>query len=327
MFRLKLLQLTYLCMAQLLNGPTTPPPQASPPQEDAPVTVLGKIPPNTIIVKGAEPSASDRSTPLPEDGAVSKNIYNNRYLGLTLPLPTDWTEAYKGPPPSDSGNYVLAQLIPASSFKGPIKGTVLITAQDMFFTLTPTHNALELINFSKEHLPSYYVVERPPTQLTIAGRSFVRFDYKSEVAGLHWYVLATQIRCHTVQFVYTSQDTKLLESLIENMNRMEMRSDAPACVANYATTAANIVYKVDPVLTDHRFNAVPVRIIIDKNGRVQHVHVISAFPDQAQKITDALMQWTFKPYVRDGKAVEVETGMMFRAAIPGQQTTAATTND
>jgi hypothetical protein len=318
MFRLKFLQLTFLCMAQLINGPTTPPPQAPPPS-DAPVTALDKIPPNTIIVKGAEPSASDRSTPVPEGGAVSKNIYNNRYLGINLPLPSDWTEAYKGPPPSDSGSYVLAQLIPAASFKGPVKGTVLISAQDMFFALNPAHNAMEMITFSRDHLPSYYEVERPPTPLTIAGRSFVRFDYKSPVAGLHWYVLATQIRCHTVQFVFTSQDTKMLEGLIENMNRMQAPAGtSPVCIANYAVPA-NIVSKVDPILTDHRFNAVPVRIIIDKNGRVQHVHVISAFPDQAQIITDALMQWTFKP-----KEVEVETGIMFRSANTASRTTLST---
>ncbi len=316
--------MTVVAQAPLLNGPTTVPPQAVPPS-DSPQTPADMIPPNTIIVKGAEPSASDRSTPVPEDGAVSKNIYMNHYLGITLPLPSDWTEAYKGPPPSDSGNYVLAQLIPAASFKGPVKGTVLISAQDMFFSLTPTHNAMELITFSKDHLPSYYEVEHPPAQLTIAGRSFVRFDYKSPVAGLHWYVLATQIRCHTVQFIFTSRDTKLLDTLIENMNRIELRADAPACIANYAVPA-NMVYKVDPILTDHRFNAVPVRMIIDKNGRVQHVHVISAFPDQAQIITDALLQWTFKPHVRDGKAVEVETGMMFRSANTASRTT-VTTND
>src|SRR6266852_4804597 len=98
MFREKFLQLTFLCIAvlligsskavaqaPLLNGSTTVAPKAPPPS-DAPETPLDKIPPNTIIVKGAEPSASDRSTPVPEDGAVSKNIYMNRYLAITLPL-------------------------------------------------------------------------------------------------------------------------------------------------------------------------------------------------------------------------------------------------
>jgi hypothetical protein len=50
---------------------------------------------------------------------------------------------------------------------------------------------------------------------------------------------------------------------------------------------------------------------------VQHIHFLSAFPDQARVITDALRQWKFKPYLRDGKPVEVETGVMFgRAAHP-----------
>jgi hypothetical protein len=57
-----------------------------------------------------------------------------------------------------------------------------------------------------------------------------------------------------------------------------------------------------------------VRIIIDKKGNVKHIHFLSAFPDQAKAITDALNQWKFKPYVRDGVPAEVETGIMFGRA-------------
>jgi hypothetical protein len=336
MFRRSLLQLAFLCVlvaavgspafAQLLNGSTNPSkPQAPPTDGDGlnvPPDAVEKIPRQTaILVKGAEPSASDSSTPLPEDGAVTKNIYQNRYFGITYPFPPVWAEPFSGPPPSDSGQYVLAQLTPDT--KSPVKGTVLITAQDMFFTPTPTHNALELVKFSKEHLPDYYEVERAPTELKIAGHNFVRFDYKSPVAGLHWYVLATQIRCHAIQFVFTSQDTKLLESLIDDMNRIQLPDDAnvtagkgggptPVCMPGYVT-AAHIVNKVDPVITDNRFNQIPVRIVIDKKGKVRHVHLLSAFPDQSAAITEALMQWTFEPLVRDGKPLEVETGILFRA--------------
>jgi hypothetical protein len=55
----------------------------------------------------------------------------------------------------------------------------------------------------------------------------------------------------------------------------------------------------------------PVRIIIDKAGAVQHIHFLSAFPDQVKVISDALHQWKFKPYLRDGKPAEVETGVLF----------------
>jgi len=62
-----------------------------------------KLPTETILVKGAWSSASDTSTPLPEGGRVSSNIYKNAYFGLAYPLSPDWTEKYSGPPPSDSG--------------------------------------------------------------------------------------------------------------------------------------------------------------------------------------------------------------------------------
>jgi hypothetical protein len=72
-----------------------------------------------------------------------------------------------------------------------------------------------------------------------------------------------------------------------------------------------VIQKVEPVSSDRRFNAIPVRIIISKEGKVKHIHFLSAFPEQSKAITDALMQWQFKPYLRDGKPAEVETGIMF----------------
>jgi hypothetical protein len=82
------------------------------------------------------------------------------------------------------------------------------------------------------------------------------------------------------------------------------------CEANYAREE-NMTSLTEPVFTERRFNPVPVRIIIDKLGNVKHIHFLSAFPDQSKAITDALLQWKFKPYRRDGEPVEVETGVLF----------------
>src|SRR5580658_3428220 len=90
-----------------------------------------KVPPG-ILVKGAWPSASDSLTPLPEGGTVSNNIFTNQYFDMSYALPPDWEEKYEGPPPSDSGRYVLAQISPAGTFKGPARGNILITAQTCF---------------------------------------------------------------------------------------------------------------------------------------------------------------------------------------------------
>jgi hypothetical protein len=216
---------------------------------------------------------------------------------------------------------VLAQITPGAGYKEPIRGTILITAQDMFFTPLPAANALEFVNYAKDNLQDDYKVELPPTELKIAGQSFRFFAYESPVAALHWYIAATQIRCHTVEIILTSRDTKLLEKLILDMNKMTLPAeanpttgtgggDSPVCIKDYATDE-HLIARSDPLATEHRFNPVPVRIIIDKEGKIKHIHFLSAFPDQEKAITAVLKQWKFKPYLRSGHPVEVETGIMF----------------
>ncbi len=286
-----------------------------------PAGQLTKVPEGVVLVKGARPSASDSVTPVPEGGNVTNNVFTNKYFGLTYSLPPDWRQKYEGPPPSDTGRYVLAQITPADTFKGPARGNILVTAQDMFFSQLPAANTVELINFEKDNLQADYKVELPPTQMKVADHSFTFFAYWSPAAELHWYVLVTEMRCHALQIVLSSRDTKLLENLMLDLNRMKLPPEAgvaegasgaavPVCLKEYARDE-NMIAKVNPVFTEHRFNPVPVRIIIDKEGKIKHIHLVSAFPDQAKAVTDALRQWKFKPYLRDGQPAEVETGIMF----------------
>jgi hypothetical protein len=285
-----------------------------------------QVPAGVLIVKGAWSSSSDSSTPVPEGGALSAQAYSNAYFGLTYPLPAGWIQKFEGPPPSDTGAYVLAQLEPAAEYKGKMVGTVLITAQDMFFTPSPAQNALELVRYSADHLEADYKVEQPAGEVQLAGHSFVRLAYESRATGLHWYVLATQIRCHTVQFVFTSRDPRVIKGLLQSMSTMTLSDpgaeggtgDTPVCVEDYAN-GANVLSRVDPFFTERRFNRLPVRLIIDTNGRVKHIHFISAFPDQEKIITDALTHWRFMPYTVNGQSVELETGILFgRVPQPGE---------
>jgi hypothetical protein len=271
----------------------------------------GPIPAGVILVKGAWPSATGSPIPLPEDGGIANNAYDSAYFGLAYPISRDWTQRYEGPPPSDSGYYVLAQIEPSNP-SGTSRGHVLIAAQDMFFALAPASNALELVNYYKDHLGDGYRVEGSPTTLSIANHDFVRLDYLSSAAGLHWHVLATEIRCHVVQFVFTGRSAEAMDRLIQNINVMTLPDDTlyPVCVKNYAT-AENLIERDDPVFTEPRFNPVPVRIVIDREGKVKHAHFLSAFPEQVRSISDALSRWRFKPYLSNGEPVEVETGLMF----------------
>jgi len=285
---------------------------------------VAKVPSGVILVKGAWSSANDQA-PVPEGGQVTDVAYNNPYFQLTFPLPQGWVKKYDGPPPSDTGYYVLTQLEPRDMVKGTIRGSMMIAASDLFFSPTKATNALQFVKFARNNLQGDYAVARDPTPVTLAGRSFVRFDYFSPVAGLHWDILATQIRCHVVQFVFTSRDTKLLDQLVDDMSKVKLTEDdaAPVCIKNYASPE-NVLERVDPIFSERRFNPIPVRVVIDKEGKIEHIHFLSAFPEQAKAITDALQQWRFKPCLSNGHPVEIETGILFGHA-PATQTRAALT--
>jgi hypothetical protein len=262
----------------------------------------------------------------PEAGAVTGHIYQNGYFGIGYSLPPQWTEGYKGPPPSETGYYVLGLIRPDGDFQGPASGTILLAAWDLFFVPRPVRNARELVTDMANNLSAVYNVEAPARQVELGGRSFVRLDYVAPVAGLHWRVLATDIRCHVFQFVFNSRDGALLERLISRLNdaaflehtaaaTSRQRETVPACVKDYAT-GANVLRKVDPAIVGPRFAEVPVRFIIGVDGKIKHIHVINAFPEQAKSVEKALVQWEFKPYLGDGVPAEVETGLLFRFSEP-----------
>jgi hypothetical protein len=274
------------------------------------------LPKNQILVKGATPASSDSTTPLPEQGAVTAGNYLNRYFGLAYPVPAGWTKQADGPPPSDGGSYVLSQFAIYDDKQERVRANVLLTAQDLFFSAVPAGSGAELVHALRDSLQSNFVVEPGPAEVTINGRTFTRLGYTAPVAGLHWRILSTDVRCHALRFTFTGTDTKLLDSAERAFSKLDLPApgnEASVCIPGYAS-GENVVEKTEPHLAGHRFNTIPLRILIDAEGRVKHVHVLSAFPEQTDEILAAVKTWRFKPYLQDGKPAEVETGMVFGLA-------------
>ena len=109
-------------------------------------------------------------------------------------------------------------------------------------------------------------------------------------------------------FTFTGTDAKLLDDAEKTLRDLRLGTDAPACVGDYGQQ--HVIAKATPQLTQ-RYNTIPVRVIIDAEGKVKHAHLLSAFPEQSEAILRALREWRFEPYVVNGKAVEVETGLVF----------------
>jgi len=251
------------------------------------------------------------TAPVPEEGRIAHGAYVNEYFDLSYPLPEGWTEGDPGPDASDAGYYVLHSLIP----KSELTATILIAAQDMFFAEKPNDNMAEMARDFRQAMSTVdgMTIDREPAGIKIEDRNFYRVDYSG--VGLYRAMFMTEIRCHAVSFNLTATSAALLENVALSIDGLSIYgkkpADFPHCVNNYAVPE-NLVKRVEPVPAGARFVPIPVRIIVDTSGTVKNIHVIHAGAEQRRNIEDALRQWIFKPYRVNGRAAEVETGLVFK---------------
>ena len=62
-----------------------------------------------------------------------------------------------------------------------------------------------------------------------------------------------------------------------------------------------------------------MKAIINKAGDVESLELISGHPMLVQAAMDAVKQWKYKPYLLNGKAVEVETQVTVNFTFSGGQ--------
>jgi hypothetical protein len=250
----------------------------------------------------------------PEDGTIADGSYASQYFSLTYRLPQGFTAGEAGPVPSQSAYYVLATSITQQSGLA----NILIAAQDMFFATDAKDSLADTVRDFQQavsHIAGM-AIDRDLTEVRVASHILYRVDYSG--VGLFRARLATELRCHVVSFNITTRDRDLLQRLTDNLDTdlSFAASDAsvpPPCVKGYAVDA-NILHKVAPLPVGPYFAPVPVRIIVGADGSVKHVHVIHATANQRRSIEEALPQWTFKPYMIDGRPSPIETGLVFKFA-------------
>jgi hypothetical protein len=266
----------------------------------------------SAMLPGAAASAGDDATADPEEGSVRDGIYTNPYFALSFPLPMGWRAGFTGPPPSLGGYYVLIAPLPGND-EG---ASLVVTAQDMFFAEPPLGGAMDFIeSVARSATASGMRLERAPSRVVIAGHDFARVDLSS--LGMTRIIFATELRCHVLSFALTASNPALLDGMVTSLAQARLPTGAvgerPRCVKDYATKA-NLLRRVDPRLAAPGFARIPVRLAIDGEGRVRHVHVIRASPEQRKVIAEALRQWRFRPHRDDGHPIAIETGLLLDAA-------------
>ena len=266
------------------------------------------------VLHGAMPSSRDArivQSANPEDGKVIGGVFVSDYFNLSYRLSDELTEGLAGPPPSQSGYYVLGTWTPKRDFAG----TVLVVAQDMFFAPAPSDDVKNVVAEFRQVMSAVdgMTIDREPAPVSVGGHPGYRIDFSG--VGLFRSTFAIEIRCHVVTFNLTSRDPESLASLAGSLDSLgsarknEVSDPVPECLKDYASE--NIVSRVEPEGVGAKAVSIPVRMIVATDGSVKHVHVIRASTAQRRNIEEAVRQWKFKPYVKQGHPAEVETGVMF----------------
>ncbi len=265
------------------------------------------------VLHGAMPSSHGAGvfqSANPEDVKVADGIFVSDYFDLSYRLPEGWTEGLAGPDPSQSGYYVLGTWAPKRDFAA----TVLVVAQDMFFAPESSDDVKNVVAEFRQVMSAVdgMTIDREPAPVSVGGHPGYRVDFSG--VGLSRSMFAIEIRCHVVTFNLTSRDPELLAGLVSSLDdldsvRKKTTDPVPECVRDYASE--NVVHRVEPDGVGAKAVSIPVRMIVATDGSVKHVHVIRASAAQRRNIEEALRQWKFKSYVKQGHPVEVETGMMF----------------
>jgi len=173
----------------------------------------------------------------PEDGKVIDGVFVSDYFNLSYRLSDELTEGLAGPPPSQSGYYVLGTWTPKRDFAG----TVLVAAQDMFFAPAPSDDVKNVVAEFRQVMSAVdgMTIDREPAPVTVGGHPGYRIDFSG--VGLFRSMFAIEIRCHVVTFNLTSRDPELLASLARSLDDLasvrkeEMSDPVPECLKDYAS--------------------------------------------------------------------------------------------
>jgi bla regulator protein blaR1 len=145
--------------------------------------------------------------------------------------------------------------------------------------------------------------------MTIRVRQELGFGRKVLLSALGLVTLAGPI---AVGLVHASVAGIASTAGTSAMAPSEQASGHPSAQASKEEMAGLLVKKVQPSYPEgarkgHIQGAVILRATISKDGDVENLQVVSGPPELTPSAIEAVKQWKYRPYMKDGHAVEVET--------------------
>ena len=92
----------------------------------------------------------------------------------------------------------------------------------------------------------------------------------------------------------------------------ELSSDQATLILSSKGAEKRLLYHVPPTLpkgatAQQLEGTVILKTMVDDTGKVQSVHLIEGNPALADAAVQAVKQWRYRPYVREGKSLPFQT--------------------
>jgi TonB family protein len=227
----------------------------------------------------------------------------------------------------------------------PYRNRVASSAVDASsLTATTQHFVSVFVNAEKSQQVDWELL-RDVFPVDLAGKHFFREDYKESSAGRTLYraFICTKFRGYFLGWTFAAGSPSELEESVNLLQGIKFSDEAalsdniprdrptgivggilgpaspqsqsgppPRVRVSRRVSEALLITKVQPKYPQDARKAgiqgvVVLQSLIDTNGNVKELKIVTGDPSLTSAASDAVKQWKYKPYLLNGQPVEVDT--------------------
>jgi TonB family protein len=281
-----------------------------------------------------------------ENGSIANNIYTNECLGLAVPIPVGWQldkqSGISEVRAKHSSPKSLTLLMLDKMADGSTVSKIALEADDAKAFAPSVQQFVSNTVQGRVGLdPEHRELMKNSSNVEYGGKSFFRSGYKQTRNGDSFYIglIYTKFRDYYLGLTIMAKTAEQVEEAEHSLGLVSFGDDNPnsKCVMRDGyPEAARLaqVHLVKGESRDLRIKTVPpdyppiarqarvqgivfLHAVIDKNGDIKDLTLISGHPMLAPAAMKAVKEWKYKRYVLDGQPVEVETQIEVAFSLSG----------
>lgn len=294
------------------------------------------------LVRGQQPNPPH--SPRFDQGTVTNNTYSNDCLGFSYPIPESWqinSDALGAPlgGAKHVGTSGLLLLIVDQHTGMSVRNRIVVGAVDakgMTLDTAAFVNQSVSRQISNTNEAGTHQLVKAAFPVELAGQPFFRSDFKTITPDITLYkaVIGKKFRGFFLAWTVVSPSPQGLDQGVASLQHLVFQPDQPnpSCLlgpdpappetalpervpVSQGVSLGLLIRKVQPHYPDDaRQNriqgTVVLKALIDAEGNVEQLDLVSGHPMLAPAAINAVKKWKYKPYLLDGKAVKVETQIL-----------------